>query len=215
MAADLEIIDYPCPACGSALYGWTAAHDPLRSGERIVIDHCESCGLAVTRAPEPPDPALEIVPMIRVLGGGSIELTAANRRSIQGSVGGAQWAGIEPELRRLHLNPESMRLLLAKRDIVVDSIRTPYSSESAKLMQQTLINAFTLRDNFLRNARAGRLPGPTNSKERWLQRLDYAVSYLVAVPCALVAYPLESFAAAVGRGGILEVKAHYPDPVAG
>ena len=51
-----------------------------------------------------------------------------NRRSFQGGIGGAQWAGLEPELRRLHLNPESLRLLLAKRELEIAALRTPYSA---------------------------------------------------------------------------------------
>ena len=44
---------YPCPACGATLYGWTAAHDPLDRGKRIVLDRCENCGLSVTRGARP------------------------------------------------------------------------------------------------------------------------------------------------------------------
>ena len=211
MAADSEEVGYPCPACDSPLYGWTAAHDPLRRGERIVVDRCEGCGLAVTRAAKPPDPAAELEPLIDAAGSGRFELVAANRRSVQASLGGAQWAGLEPELRRLHLNPESTRLLLAKRGFEVQSVRTPFSARGSELMRQTLLNAFTLRDNFLFNARAGRLPEPVTAKDRWLLRLDYAVSYIVWVPCAIVAYPLESLAAGFGRGGVLEVEARWSD----
>lgn len=203
-AGDLENAAYPCPACGCNLFGWTAAHNPLRRGERIVLDRCENCALAVTRAAVPPNPAAELDALISETGG-RIEVSAPNRRSIQAGLGGAQWAGLEPELRRLHLNPESTRLLLTKRGIDVESVRTPSSSAGYKLMLQTLINAFTLRDNFLRNARAGRI-APRTAKDRWLFRLDYVVSYLVWVPCAVVAYPLERLGAASGRGGILEAE---------
>lgn len=206
MAADAESVHYPCPACGSPLFGWTAAHDPLRRGERIVLDRCEACGLAVTRADEPPDPEGELEALI-IGDGDGFELISANRRSIQGGLGGAQWAGLEPELGRLHLNPESTRLLLAKQGLDVESVRTPYRPRGNELMRQTMINAFTLRDNFLRNARAGRLPEPTGTKDRLLLWLDYAVSYIVWVPCAVVAYPLERIAAASGRGGVMEVRA--------
>lgn len=203
MAAEADEALYPCPACGAVLYGWTAARNPLRNGERIVLDRCESCGLAVTRAHEPPDPRAELQSLMRWVGGDWV-LTAPNRKSVQGGLGGAQWAGLEPELRRLHLSPESVRLLLAKQGFEIESSRTPYSRDGGELMRQTLINAFTLRDNFLSSARAGKLPEPASAKERWLIRLDYAVSYLIFVPCALIAYPLERFAAALGRGGVLE-----------
>jgi hypothetical protein len=37
-------------------------------------------------------------------------------------------------------------------------------------------------------------------------RLDYLVSWLVWIPCAVVAYPLERGAVQFGRGGILVVR---------
>ena len=206
MAADLEEARYRCPACESKLYGWTAAHDPLDRGRRIVLDRCETCGLAITRGPAPPDVDLELAPLLDGNSEGRIELTAPNRRSFQGGIGGAQWAGLEPELRRLHLNPESLRLLLGERDLELVELRTPYSGRSAKLMWQTLVNAFTLRDNFARNARAGRIPRSTGG-EKATYWLDWTVSALVAIPTAIVAYPLEALAAAFGRGGVIEASA--------
>lgn len=198
-----DLVHYPCPACGSPLYGWTAAHDPLHHGEKIVVDRCEVCRLAVTRRVDAPDVARELDAAIDSGADGTIELEAANGASVQGSLGGAQWAGLEPELRRLHVSPDSVRRLLAQRGIEVTDVSTPYSRQSYSLMRQTLINAFTMRDNFLRNARAGRIPAPETGRDRWLQRIDYLVSYLVWVPCALVAYPLERGAATLGRGGVL------------
>lgn len=200
-----DVIHYPCPACGSPLYGWVAAHDPLRSGRKVVIDRCESCRLAVTRADEPPDVAAELDAVVERGADGAIELVAPNGASVQGGLGGAQWAGLEPELRRLHLSPDSARRLLAQRGIEVTATSTPYTPASNSLMRQTLINAFTLRDNFLLNARAGRLPAPASTRDRLLRWLDYAVSWLVWIPCALVAYPLERGAAKLGRGGTLRV----------
>lgn len=203
--ARAEEAHYPCPACGSTLFGWTAAHDPLERGKRIVLDRCETCGLAVTRASMPPDVDAELSPLITESGDGA-ELTAPNRRSFQGSLGGAQWAGLEPELHRLHLTPEAVRLLLAKRGLEVEKISTPFTARSRALMIQTLLNAFTYRDNFLRNARSGRLqPGTTG--ERWLHRLDWVVSVLVYVPAAILGLPLEAIGALTGRGGVMTVRA--------
>lgn len=204
MARDEEA-HYPCPACGSTLFGWTAAHDPLERGKRIVLDRCESCGLAVTRAARAPDVDAELDPLITETADG-IELVAPNRRSLQGSLGGAQWAGLEPELHRLHLTPEAARLLLAKRGLEVQEISTPYSGRSRGLMIQTVLNAFTYRDNFLRNARSGRLT-PSTPGERWLHRLDWVVSVLVYVPAAIFGLPVEAVGAVAGRGGVMEVRA--------
>lgn len=206
MAGALKEAHYPCPACGSTLYGWSAAHDPLHHGHKIVLDHCEVCGLVVTRAAEPPDADLELAPLLERHDGDRLELSVPNRRSIQASLGGAQWAGLEPELRRLHLTPDSLRRLLAARGLQLGKVRTPFTKEGRRAMWQTLINAFTLRDNFDRNAKLGLIPR-TTSRERWAYRLDRLVSVLVAIPTLIVAYPLEALAAAVGRGGVIEASA--------
>jgi len=204
--ADEEEARYPCPADGSKLYGWTAAHDPIDRDERIVLDRCETCGLAVTRAVTPPDVDAELDPLIRRLPDGSLELTAPNRRSFSGGIGGAQWAGLEPDRRRLHLNPESARLLLARRGLEVSEVSTGFTAEGRRLMVQTFLNAFTFRDNFLANARAGRIEAGTGGG-RWIYRLDWLVSALVYGPAALFGVPLEAVGAAFGRGGVMVVRA--------
>ena len=73
-------------------------------------------------------------------------------------------------------------------------------------MWQTLVNAFTLRDNFATNARAGRIPR-SSGRERASFWLDWVVSVLVAIPTAIVAFPLEGLAAVLGRGGLIEASA--------
>jgi hypothetical protein len=198
---------YPCPACGSTLYGWTAAHDPLDRGRKIVLDRCEECGLVVTRRPDPPDADAELDELIPPGAAGAIEIVVPNRRSWQAAIGGAQWAGLEPELRRLHLTPDSLRLLLARRGLEVGEVGTPFRNRAFGLMWQTLINAFTYRDNFIRNRRAGRLPEPERGRERFLYGLDWLVSVLVAVPAAIFALPLELLATVFARGGVLTATA--------
>jgi predicted RNA-binding Zn-ribbon protein involved in translation (DUF1610 family) len=198
---------YPCPACGATLYGWTAAHDPLDRGERIVLDRCENCGLAVTRRPEPPDAEAEIHHLIERNEHGRVEIVAPNRKSFQGGLGGAQWAGLEPELRRLHLTPEALRLLLAKQGLDLVDVGTPFRSRSYKLMWQTIVNAFTYRDNFVRNYRAGRFPKPGTTKDKLLYGIDWVVSVLVAIPAAIIALPLELVATVCARGGMLTADA--------
>ena len=197
---------YPCPACGARLFGWTAAHDPIDRGRKIVLDRCEVCGMAVTRAPGAPDPDLELAAMLERLDGGELEVTVPNRRSIQSGIGGAQWAGLEPELRRLHLTPDALRRLLAKRGYELGEVKTPFTREARRLMWQTLVNAFTLRDNFHRNAKADLIPQIT-SKDRWAYRLDRLVTVLVAIPAGLFGYPLEALGALLGRGGVIEATA--------
>jgi transcription elongation factor Elf1 len=198
---------YPCPACDSTLFGWTAAHDPLDRGKKIVLDRCETCGLAVTRQPEPPDADAELEALIDAGESNEVEIVAPNRRSFQGAIGGAQWAGLEPELRRLHLTPDSLRRLLAQRGLELTAIGTPFRNRAFRLMWQTLINAFTYRDNFLRNRRTGRLPEPESGRERFLYGLDWLVSMLVALPAAMFALPLELLATVFARGGVLTATA--------
>ena len=71
------------------------------------------------------------------------------------------------------------------------------------MMWQTVVNAFTYRDNFMRNHRAGRLPKPETGRERFLYWLDWTVTVLVAVPAAMFALPLELLATVFARGGVL------------
>ena len=120
----------PARPAGRRLFGWTAAHDPIDRGRKIVLDRCEVCGMAVTRAAGPPDPDLELAAMLERLDGGELEVTVPNRRSIQSGIGGAQWAGLEPELRRLHLTPDALRRLLAKRGYELGKVKTPFTRES-------------------------------------------------------------------------------------
>ena len=129
--------------------------------------------------------------MLERLDGGELEVTVPNRRSFQAGIGGAQWAGLEPELRRLHLTPDALRRLLAKRGYELGEVKTPFTREARRLMWQTMVNAFTLRDNFHRNAEAGLIPKVT-SKDRWTYRLDRLVTVLVAIPAGFFGYPLEA-----------------------
>ena len=209
MASDGDEATYPCPACGAQLFAWTAAHDPIDRGRKIVLDRCEVCGIAVTRADAPPDPDLELAAVFERLDGGALEVTVPNRRSIQSGIGGAQWAGLEPELRRLHLTPDSLRRLLAKRGYELGKVKTPFTRESRQLMWQTMVNAFTLRDNFHRNAKANLVP-QVSSKDRgrtawiawsrswWRSRRQSSV-------------PPRGRGAILGRGGVIEATATRSD----
>lgn len=200
MASEKDEATYPCPACGEKLYGWVAARHPL-DGTKLVLDRCENCGLVVTRAPEPPEVEWEMGVLTRT----PDEVVAPNRRSFQGGIGGAQWADLEPGRRRLHLTPDSAERLLAAGGERVERTRTPFSRRGYLGMVQTLINGFTLRDNFLRNARAG-LMRPATTRERLGFGLDLLVSVLIAVPLALVALPIELLGSLLGRGGEMRLR---------
>jgi predicted RNA-binding Zn-ribbon protein involved in translation (DUF1610 family) len=198
-ATEEEGAHYPCPACGATLYGWIAARHPI-DRSKLVLDRCEECGLTVTRADEPPDVAAELAALEQ----DGLAFEAPNRRSFQGGIGGAQWAELEPDRRRLHLSPRSAALLLAGRGIAVDSFSTPFSRRSYLSMLQTLVNAFTYRDNFVRNARAGRIRPADGG--RFLFWLDVVVSVLVAVPMAILALPLELIGSLAHRGGRMRLE---------
>lgn len=191
---------YPCPACGATLYGWTAARHPL-DGSKIVLDRCEDCRLAVTRAARPPDAELEL----GILERSGNEIVAPNRRSFQAGIGGAQWAGLEPEKRRLHLNPRSAGLLLSVQGVEVERVRTPFTARGYLGMAQTLVNAFTFRDNYARNVRAGLLR-PGDARSRLTFAIDGLVTALVALPMALLALPIELAGAIAGRGGEMRLR---------
>lgn len=197
MSDEEEQARYPCPACGKRLFAWTAARHPIDRSE-IVLDHCESCGLIVTRERQPPDVGAELAALERE---GS-RIVAPNRESFQGGIGGPGWAGLEPERRRLHINPRAAKLLLRKHGVEMLEESTPFSRRSYAGMLLTMTNAFTLRDNFFRNARAGRLPRET-TREQLSFALDGVVSVLVAIPLSVVALVVELLGVAFGRGGVM------------
>ncbi|MGI8727433.1 MAG: hypothetical protein ACR2K6_07115 [Solirubrobacterales bacterium] len=196
--AEDERARYPCPACGQPLFGWTAGSHPL-DGSKIVMDHCESCGLVVTRGRSSPDLDSELP---RLEGGSTL---LANQRSFAAGVGAAQWARLRPDEHRLHMTPRAAELLYAGRDEEVEVVGTPFSFAAYLGMLQTMINAFTLRDNFLTNVRRGRVH-PQTLRKRLAFALDAIVSLLVVIPLAIVALPTELVGSAFGRGNLMEVR---------
>lgn len=188
---------YACPACGERLFGWNGARHPL-DGSVVVLDRCEDCGLVVTRTPTPPDPTAELAP----LEGEAV--LVANRRSFAAGIGGAQWAGLRPDEQRLHPTPRAAELLYRKAGVEIELRGTPFSGATYRGMLQTLVNSFTLRDNFITNVRRGRI-NPTGIRARLLYGLDALVSVLVAVPMTIVALALELVGSALGRGGLMEL----------
>ena len=208
ISKEAKDVTYPCPACGAKLWGWVAARDPA-GGAQIVLDHCEDCGLTVTRAPSPPDVDRELADLRRE----GDELVIPNRRSFQGGIGAAQWSALDAIEHRLHLTPRSAELLLAERGVEVMAVSTPFSSEAWWAMAETFVNAFTLHDNFVRHARAGRIPRDT-VKQKLAYWLDRVVSTLVLVPAALFAAPVEWIGSRFGRGGVMRLKVREREPSA-
>lgn len=201
-----DLAPYPCPADGRPLFGWVTARDP-GGGDPLILDRCESCGLAVTRRPSAPDVWTELPGELE--GEGTGPVTLANLGSWQGAIGRAQWAALDPAGRRLHPTPDSIRLLAASRGVDVAALETPKSRRSYRNMVQTLLNAFTLRENFARDARAGRIrPGEEASRPAYL--LDRVVTVLLFVPLSGLGWALETLAARRGRGGEMVVTLEPP-----
>ncbi|HEX6688361.1 MAG TPA: hypothetical protein VF085_06815 [Solirubrobacterales bacterium] len=179
----------PCPACGEPLFGWIDD----RPGLAGPVSRCESCGLGVVGAPGAAEEALR--ELDRLDSGQAV--TIANRRGFSAWIGGAGWAGLEPDARYL-FTAEAVRRLVARRDQVVKSARwSPGGGIAA--MWQTILNGFTFGHNVALGAlgRGGAVP----AAKPWQRRLDAMISVVVAIPALLAAVPLELLAAILRRGG--------------
>jgi len=196
---DEERASYPCPACGSSLYGWVRISSPDRP--QPILDRCESCGLAVRREDGPVDVRAELAAISR----GPGEYAAANRRSLQASLGEGHWAGLDPN-RRIHLTPRAAVLLFEQQGLEIGSVAFPRLGRNLGWMWQTLMNALTLRDNFARDAREG-LIRPERPKARLAFAIDAMVTLVAALPVTFFTVVLEPLAAALRRGGEIVIEA--------
>jgi len=196
----------PCPACGEPLFGWI----DQRPGLAGPVSRCESCGLGVVGAPGTPEDALRELDrqasaatypgMSGISRSGAI--LVLNRGGFSAWIGGAGWAGLEPESRCL-FTVEAVRRLAAHRDQVVKSARwAPVTGIAA--MWQTVLNGFT----FGRNVALGALGRGTAvpADEPWQRRLDSFVNVVVALPALLVAVPMELIAATLRRPGAIALR---------
>jgi hypothetical protein len=188
-----------CPACGAPLYGWVVvgATDPSDPAS-YVIDRCEDCGLGVSRDLPWDESAWRPEP------GGTLELRAPNRDSLQAGIGGDHWAALDLPAQRLHLTPRSLELLLPRLGLEPTRVRQPPLGRNQLWMWQTLLNAFTFHTNFARKVLTGRLtPGTARNIPKFA--VDALVSLLAALPLAVIAVPLELAGALARRGGELIV----------
>lgn len=178
----------PCPACGEPLFGWIDA----RPGLAGRVARCESCGLGVIGEGGSSEQALAALDRL----GSANEVRIADRAGFATWIGGAGWAGLEPDSRYL-FTVEAVRRLVANRDQVVTSSRWSPGGGIAT-MWQTILNGFT----FGRNIALGTLGRATAApaKRPWQRRLDAMICIVVAVPALLAAIPLELTAAATRRG---------------
>jgi len=184
----------PCPACGEPLFGWI----DRRPGLAGPVSRCESCGLGVVGEPGDLEDALRELDRFA----GDEGLRVPNRGGFAAWVGGAGWAGLEPESHYL-FTVEAVRRLVAHRDQVVKSSRWSPGAGIAT-MWQTVLNGFTFGRNIALGAlgRATAVP----AEEPWQRRLDGFVSVVVALPSLLVALPMELIAAALRRGGAVSLR---------
>ena len=122
-----------------------------------------TAGSAVTRGAAPPDVDAEIEPLLADEADGRVDADGAEPPEHPGqprrrAVGGAR-AGAAPPAPQPRVRPAAARQARPRGRA---SVETPFSRDSRRLMIQTLLNAFTYRDNFLRNARAG--PDPARAR---------------------------------------------------
>jgi hypothetical protein len=184
----------PCPACGEPLFGWIAR----KAGLAGPVRRCESCGLGVVGEPAGPEAALRELDALRE--GETIRID--DRAGFACSLGGAGWAGLQPQASHL-FTAESVRRLVARRDQVVSSRRwRPAASLAATW--QTLLNSVTFGHNVARGALRGTpaMPAP----EPWQRRIDALASLVLAIPALLVALPVELAGGLLGRGSVYELR---------
>jgi hypothetical protein len=178
----------PCPACGEPLFGWIAQKQGLAGPVR----RCESCGLAVVGDSGGAEEALHELDRLR--DGETIRIE--NRASFACSLGGAGWAGLQPQAHHL-FTVEAVRRLIARRDQVVKSSRwRPGASLAATW--QTLLNSVTFGHNVALGALRD-MPSRPAAKP-WQRRIDALASVVLAIPALLVAIPVE-LAGGIGRRG--------------
>ena len=184
-----------CPACGAAMFGWaTASRRPAYApGPETVglIERCEACGLGL--------PSGEGAALEGLDAAGRVE--GPNRASLQAAIGAGGWAAIGRE-RRAYPTPAAAEPIASRLGGRAVRIRTGPNRAGLWGMWQTLVNAFTLGDNVITDALAGR-QSPASTRERFALGLDLLVSALVAVPMLAIAVVLETAAALTGRGGVV------------
>jgi hypothetical protein len=161
------------------------------------VSRCESCGLGVVGEAGSVGDALHALD----LGSDDGTMRIVNRGGFAASIGGAGWAGLDPESRYL-FTAEAVRRLAANRDQVVTAVRWAPGTGIAT-MWQTILNGVTFGRNVALGAlgRAQTVP----ATRPWQRRLDAAISVFAAIPALIATLPLELLAAAAKRGSALTI----------
>jgi hypothetical protein len=177
------------------MFGWAnASPRPAygTAGAGRLIERCESCALGLVGGNDI-DLADEL--------GDAKPVEGPNRSSLQAALGAGGWAAIDPA-RRIYPTPAAAEPIAQRLGGHAARVRTPLSSAAIWGMWQTLVNAFTLGDNVISDARHRRL-APATGRQRAAMTLDLVVSVLVSVPLLIIAVLLEAGACLAGRGGIV------------
>ena len=184
----------PCPACGEPLFGWI----PRKRGMAGPVRRCESCGLGVVGEPGGAEEALRALDGLRE--GEAIRVE--NRASYACSLGGAGWAGLQPQARYL-FTTEAVRRLVARRDQVVKASRwRPLASLTTTW--QTLLNSVTFGHNVALAALRGAPAVP--AEQPWQRRIDALASVVLAIPALVIALPVELAGGLVRRGSVVAIR---------
>ena len=186
----------PCPACGEPLFGWI----DQRAGLAGPVSRCESCGLGVVGEPG------ELEEALRDLDRLTRRRDDPDRQPRPASPpGSAAPAGRAWSPARAYLyTAEAVRRLVANRDQVVDrgplGARRPGSRRCGRRSSTASPSAAT--------SPSGRSAEPRRCRpgRPWQRRLDAVISVVVAIPAMLFAVPLELIAAALRRGGALNLR---------
>jgi hypothetical protein len=184
----------PCPACGEPLFGWLADEDRL--GARVV--RCESCGLGVVGTSGGTDEALAALTRL----GDEERARIVDRASFACSIGGAGWAGLQPDAHYL-FTVESVRRLIAGRDQVVRRRRWVPAASFA-LTWQTLLNSVTFGHNVAIAALGSGQATP--AEHPWQRRIDALASVVLAIPAAVFTVPIELAGVLFRRGAVVDLR---------
>jgi hypothetical protein len=189
-----------CPLCGDLLLGWTyAGGTEPGDRDRYLLERCDTCGVALLHTDDPTE-AVEAA--VAELTAGTVVLP--NRASVQASLAGKHWFGLELPRRRAYLTPKAVALLAKQRGLEVRRIRFPLFGRNQLAMWQTLLNGVTFHDDFLYGV-VRRGLRPSGARGRLSYGFDLLISLLAALPAAIVSVPLELGAALARRGGVIEV----------
>jgi len=184
----------PCPACGEPLFGWIGP----RRGLSGPVRRCESCGLGVVGEAGDAELALRELDSRRR----AEIIQIDNRAGFACSLGGAGWAGLDPEASHL-FTVEAVRRLVARRDQVVKKSR-PRPVAGLAATWQTLLNSVTFGHNVALGLLGHRPAVP--AERPWQRRIDALASVVLAIPALAIALPIELLAAPIGRGAVVSIR---------